>query len=365
MTTLKKNAGNLLLLLLVGVLGVVVTRTALAGPQTTPRESDREGAARTEVPPGQLPDTRIERPEGDFVGGLGGVGPRDPESPLPPGCPGGMPAHPVAEGEVVQAGALLVELESAAEQAALVAAEAEVQVAAATLARARRGVRVEELDAITRDSDAADARARLSGGVLERLERAASAGAATGDEVERARQQAQADRASLEASRARQLAGRSGRREDILVATAQLRVAEARRDQAQAVLDQYRILAPVAGQILEIRNRLGEHVQPSLADAVIVLGDVSELRVRIDVDERDIARVAMGAETIVRVDAFPGRDFRGHVIEIGRRMGRKVLRTDEPTERIDTKILEVVVGLDAFDGLLPGVRVMGYVSPRT
>jgi HlyD family secretion protein len=44
-------------------------------------------------------------------------------------------------------------------------------------------------------------------------------------------------------------------------------------------------------------------------------------------------------------------------------MGRKILRTDEPTERIDTKILETVVELETFDGLLPGVRVMGYVTP--
>ncbi|MBX7195904.1 MAG: efflux RND transporter periplasmic adaptor subunit, partial [Sandaracinaceae bacterium] len=150
---------------------------------------------------------------------------------------------------------------------------------------------------------------------------------------------------------------------DVMVAAAQLRAAEARRDQARAVLERFRIVAPSAGQILEIRNRVGEYVQPSLSDSVVVLGDTSALRARVDVDERDIARVSLGAEALVRVDAFPGRDFRGRVVEVGRRMGRKVLRTDEPTERIDTKILEVVVALEDFDGLLPGVRVMGYVRP--
>ena len=363
MSSLKKNVGSIVLVLVVLVLGVVVTRTAIAGPQTTPREVDRVAAARTEVPPGQDVDTILERPEGDFVGGLGVIEPREPESRLSAAVPGRVSRVHVVEGQRVEAGTLLLELESATEEAQLAAAEADVAVAQATLARARRGLRTEDLQAITLDADAAEARATLSAGVLDRLERAGQSGAATGDEVERARRQAAADRAALEAARARQAGGRTGRREDVLVAMAQVRVAEARRDQARATLERLRVVAPIAGEVLEIRSRVGEYVQPSSADAVVVLGDTSQLRARIDVDERDIARVGVGNEALVRVDAFPGRDFHGRVIEIGRRMGRKVLRTDEPTERIDTKILEVVVELEGFEGLVPGVRVMGYLRP--
>lgn len=363
MSTLKKNAGSLILVLLVMGLGVVVTRTAVAGPQTTPREVDRLAAARSEVPPGQHVDTILERPEGEFVGGLGVVEPREPESRLSPAVPGRIVRIHVVEGQRVEAGTTLLELESSIERAQLSAAEADLAVQQAALARARRGVRVEELEAITREADAAEARSALSRGVFERLERAGQSGSVTGDEIERARSQAVADHAALEAARARQAGGRSGRREDVLVAMAQVRVAEARCDEARASLERLLVVAPIAGQVLEIRNRVGEYVQPSAADAVIILGDTSEMRARIDVDERDIARVAVGAETIVRIDAFPGRDFRGRVLETGRRMGRKVLRTDEPTERIDTKILEVVVALDEFDGLVPGVRVMGYIRP--
>jgi multidrug resistance efflux pump len=361
--SIRKHWGTVALLVVVGALITIVARTAIAGPQTAPRPVDVATAARTELPPGQLLDTRLDRPEGDFVGGLGIVEPREPETRLSAAVAGRISAIHVEEGATVEAGALLVELESGPEEAALAAAEADVAVAAATLARSRRGLRVEDLDAVTREAEAASARAELSRGVLERLETAAQRGAATGDEVERARRQADADRASLEAAQARQLGGRSGRREDVLVATAQLRAAEARRDQARAALARLRVVAPVRGQVLEIRNRVGEYVQPSLGESVVVLGDTSALRARIDIDERDVARVRMGAETIVRVDAFPGRDFRGHIVELGRRMGRKVLRTDEPTERIDTKILEVVVELESFDGLIPGLRVMGYVSP--
>jgi HlyD family secretion protein len=46
-------------------------------------------------------------------------------------------------------------------------------------------------------------------------------------------------------------------------------------------------------------------------------------------------------------------------------MGRKNVRTDDPVERIDTKILEVVLELDDAQTLVPGQRVMSYVQAST
>jgi HlyD family secretion protein len=45
-------------------------------------------------------------------------------------------------------------------------------------------------------------------------------------------------------------------------------------------------------------------------------------------------------------------------------MGRRNVRTDDPVERIDTKILEVVFQLDDREGLVPGLRVVGYIEPQ-
>jgi HlyD family secretion protein len=65
---------------------------------------------------------------------------------------------------------------------------------------------------------------------------------------------------------------------------------------------------------------------------------------------------------IVRADAYPGKDFHGKVRELGRRMGRKNVRSDDPAERNDTKILEVVLALDDPRGLVVGQRVTCYVT---
>jgi HlyD family secretion protein len=43
-------------------------------------------------------------------------------------------------------------------------------------------------------------------------------------------------------------------------------------------------------------------------------------------------------------------------------LGRKNVRTDEPTERVDTKILETLVELDPGTELPVGLRVDGFID---
>jgi HlyD family secretion protein len=188
-------------------------------------------------------------------------------------------------------------------------------------------------------------------------------GATTPDELDKARRQAEIDRRTADAAQARRNAAVAGSRsEDILSAHARAASAVAKRDQVRSNLERLTIRAPIAGEILQSKYRAGEYETPGAGqDPLIVMGDTRELRVRLDVDERDIGKVSPNAAAFVTADAYPGRKFAGHVTEIGKRMGRKNVRTDDPTERIDTKILEVVITLDERDGLIPGLRVSGYV----
>lgn len=59
----------------------------------------------------------------------------------------------------------------------------------------------------------------------------------------------------------------------------------------------------------------------------------------------------------VTAAAYGGRRFEGRVIRVGRILGRKNIRTDEPRERVDMKILEVLVELDEGASLPIGLRV--------
>lgn len=224
------------------------------------------------------------------------------------------------------------------------------------------GQRREDIEATKGDAEAARARAEQSADAFKRTEQAAKGGAITVDELDKARRQAESDRRTFEASEARRKAMAAGSRyEDIGAAKARADAARARRDQAKANLERLAARAPIDGEVLQLKYRVGEYVTPS-GDALVVMGDTSMLRVRIDVEERDIGHIAIGDPAFAIADAYPTMKFAGKVVEIGHRMGRKNVRTDDPTERIDTKILETVFELSDPKGLVPGLRVTGYIE---
>ena len=51
--------------------------------------------------------------------------------------------------------------------------------------------------------------------------------------------------------------------------------------------------------------------------------------------------------------------------QLGQGLGRKNVRTDDPIERIDTKILETVIELDQTKVLKPGLRVWAFIAPQS
>jgi HlyD family secretion protein len=341
------------------LMGRGVVRLLAAEPSNKPLPVDVEKANRTASPPKGTIDERQAPPPAGAVSGNGVVEPRDKQTNVGAGVAGRIARIAVTEGQPIKAGDELLELDSAVERAALAAATADADAARAQLARAVRGSRAEDIRAAM--ADAATARADLSRGIADRLAKVAAGGGATVDEVDRAARQAQADQAAAAAAEARRQGVLAGsRQEDIQLARAQLAAGEARRAQAQAAVDRLIVRAPIDGEILQVLFRAGEYYAPG-GGALVVVGDTSQLRARMDVDERDLGQVAVGAKVIVRANAFAGVDFTGKVVELGRRMGRKNVRTDDPTERNDTKIREVVIVLDAPSGLIVGQRVTCFV----
>jgi hypothetical protein len=103
-------------------------------------------------------------------------------------------------------------------------------------------------------------------------------------------------------------------------------------------------------------------VSTQFESPVVTLADDRVRRVRIDVDETDVARVAVGQKAYVTADAFGDRRFAGRVVRIGELLGRKNVRTDEPTERVDTKVLETLVEPEDGRELPFGLRVQAFIE---
>ncbi|MEO6589955.1 MAG: HlyD family efflux transporter periplasmic adaptor subunit [Pyrinomonadaceae bacterium] len=141
-----------------------------------------------------------------------------------------------------------------------------------------------------------------------------------------------------------------------------IREAEARVRTAQANLDKTIIRAPITGVILRKRLKDGESVSPENQTGIVSIADVSALLVRVDLDETDVADVSENQAAYVTADAYGERKFSGKVVKIGQILGRKNFRTTRPTEKVDTKILEVLIELDANQKLPLGLRVDAFIQ---
>lgn len=93
---------------------------------------------------------------------------------------------------------------------------------------------------------------------------------------------------------------------------------------AERQVADYRLTAPLDAIVMKRPVEPGETVA---ANAVLFeLAAVAPLRVAADVDERDIARVRMGAKVAIRADAFPDHAFEARVTAI-RAQGDAATRT--------------------------------------
>jgi hypothetical protein len=76
-----------------------------------------------------------------------------------------------------------------------------------------------------------------------------------------------------------------------------------------------------------------------------------------------VSKVQVGQKAYVTADTYGTKKFWGHVVRLGQQLGPKNVRTDEPTERVDTKILETLVELDPGSQLPDGLRVDAFIVP--
>src|SRR5262249_29124085 len=124
--------------------------------------------------------------------------------------------------------------------------------------------------------------------------------------------QAEAERDLIEAP---------ARDDEVAAAKAKVATAEARLRLAEADLAKTRLKAPTSRRILQVYAEPGELSGPTTAQPILVLADLSRLRVRAFVEELDVSRVKAGQVAVVTADGYQGREFMGKVAVVVPRMG--------------------------------------------
>jgi HlyD family secretion protein len=132
---------------------------------------------------------------------------------------------------------------------------------------------------------------------------------------------------------------------------------------AATQLDKTRIRAPRAGTVLELNAKEGEIVSPSPDQPLVVVGDMSVVRVKAEVDDGDVAKIKVGQKAFVRSINYPGKDFEGRVTTLAPAMATPRISPRGPRRASDIEVLDMTIELDGSVPLLPGMRVDAFVRP--
>jgi len=139
-----------------------------------------------------------------------------------------------------------------------------------------------------------------------------------------------------------------------------LNVARTEWATAVAVLEKMNIRAPLAASVLQVNARTGELASPSAPQPLLVLGDVSSLRVRAEVDERDFGDIRIGQNAIVRTTAFRDREIAGKVSSIAPIVDAGRINLRGQRNMTDVNVVEVVIDLTEPGPLAVGMKVDVY-----
>lgn len=134
---------------------------------------------------------------------------------------------------------------------------------------------------------------------------------------------------------------------------------------AASQLDKTRIRAPRAGTVLQLNAKEGEIVAPSPETPLAVIGDMSTVHVKAEVDDGEVSKIKVGQKAFVRSINYPGRDFEGRVKKLAPTMATPRISARGPRRPTDIEVLEMTIELDGNVPLLPGMRVDAFVRPSS
>lgn len=173
-------------------------------------------------------------------------------------------------------------------------------------------------------------------------------------------------------SRAISVEQTTGRRRTVDIAAAREASARASLESARAAvqiiqteIDRSILRAPIDATVLRVNLRPGETVTTqAMADPYFVLGDVRELHVRVDVDEHEAWRLKSGTSALARVRGNAAQSCDLAFLRIEPLVIPKRSLTGSATERVDTRVLQVIYRLQnhAAVTLYPGQQMDVFIN---
>ncbi len=143
------------------------------------------------------------------------------------------------------------------------------------------------------------------------------------------------------------------RKQDVAVSQAQLTAARAQLAASEAslkrnalLIERLVILAPRDGNIIQVNIRAGEYAASSPRNPAMILGDTIKLQVRADIDEQNATRIREGQPAHAYLKGDPSVTFPLEFIRVEPYVIPKTSLTGSSTERVDTRVLQVIYSLN-------------------
>lgn len=134
-------------------------------------------------------------------------------------------------------------------------------------------------------------------------------------------------------------------------------LARAQLAEANYQVDLHSIRAPADGTIVRRYANPGSGASTFSVTAMFQLQPDTQRIVRAEVEERSITLVKVGQEVEIVPESDQESTYKGKVIRIAGVMGARKLRSDDPSERADERVVEVVVDAEQAP-VLVGQRVL-------
>lgn len=216
------------------------------------------------------------------------------------------------EGDRVEKGQLLAELELDRFQAEVARLQAEVAAAQALVEKLERGSRPQEIRQAQAALAEAKAQEQIAWLTYQRLRKLLSKQLVSPEDVDHAKASAEAASAHREAAeQALSLILEGPRQEDIAAARATLAATVAQLALAEHNLKDACLYAPAAGIIQKRLLEPGAMATPQRPVYTLALTDPRWARVY--VDEPDLGKIRLGMPAVIETDSFPGKRYLGWV----------------------------------------------------
>ena len=264
----------------------------------------------------------------------------------------------VTEGQQIQPGDLLVEMDSPEVRAKLAQAEAAKAAAQAVSDKAQHGARPQEVQMARLNWQRAQAGAELAHTSYQRVQSLYDQGLVSAQNRDEAHTQWRANAAQAEAARAQyDMAASGARAEDKAAAAAQVRQVDGVVAEVQAAEAETQLRSPVGGEVAKVLAKEGELSPQGVA--VVTVVDLQDQWVVLNVREDQLQRFALKSRFTGQLPALGGRSAEFEVTYLGVLPDFATWRTTRGNQGFDARTFEVRARPAApIDGARPGMSVV-------